>query len=477
MTTKVTVIGAGPGGYVAAIRASQLGAAVTLIERERVGGTCLNWGCIPSKIMKATADRFHAVKHAAELGIMAPSEATLDMTVLTDRKQKIIDLQAKGIQALLKKNSIRTIEGDAHLMGPGHLTVSRNSGESEDISWDRLIIASGSRPVEIPTMPFDGEGIISSNDVLFLDRIPESLLIVGGGVVGCEFAYIMSALGSRVTVVEAMDRMLPLPSIDPACSKVLQREMKKQKIKMMVNRTVEKVHRHNGVFRATIGPSPFDTGLGKRTVASEAVETTQVLVCVGRCSDAGSLGLDTIGVSLDDKGWVMADDRMETSMPGVYAVGDVLGPSKIMLAHVASAEGIVAAENAMGAARLMNYRAVPGAVFAALEVANVGLTEVQAVESGMDVRCDTVLYRTLGKAQATGEIPGQATIVSDCKTGRVLGVHLAGARATDLIAEGTLAVNTGRTLTELAETIHAHPTFSEIMGEAALKGLDLAVHG
>ena len=314
-------------------------------------------------------------------------------------------------------------------------------------------------------------------DGLSLHEIPQSLLIVGGGVIGCEFAFIFSSLGSKVMVVEALDRLLPLPSVDEDCSKILQREMKKRKIEFVVNKTVDRVEDNGKKLRVTIGPSPFLEKPSKRDKEPLIKEVDKVLVCIGREPSTKGIGLEKLGVKKDEKGWVIADERMQTSLSGVYAIGDVLGPSKIMLAHIASTEGLVAAENAMGESRTMNYDVAPGAIFTTPEIANVGLTEDQAKTRGYEVQSDSVLFRNLGKAQVIGEIAGQAKIVSDAKTGRILGVHLVGAHATDLIAEGTLALQKECTVKELAETIHAHPTLAEVMLETSFKAVGKSLHG
>jgi dihydrolipoamide dehydrogenase len=312
---------------------------------------------------------------------------------------------------------------------------------------------------------------------LDLLEIPESILIVGGGVIGCEFAFILQALGSKVTVVEALSRVLPLPSVDEGCSKVLQREMKKRKIKFMVNSTIEKVQDERDKCRVTIGSSLFVRELKERKPKPLIMEVEKMLVCIGRKPNTANSGIEKLGVKMDKKGWVITNERMETSVPNVYAIGDVLGPSKIMLAHVASAEGLIAAENAMEMDSKMNYNIVPGAIFTMPEVANVGLTESQAREQGYNIRADTVLFRNVAKAQVIGEIAGEAKIVSDAENGRILGVHIIGPHATDLIAEGTLAMKMGCTVKELAETIHAHPTLAEIMSETSFKALSRPLHG
>jgi len=475
MAIRTAVIGAGPGGYVAAIRAAQLGAEVTVVERDNVGGTCLNWGCIPSKVMITTAEMLEKCHRALEFGVRLEGKAVPDMQRLMARKAKVIQDQSKGILDLFSHHKIRYLRGEGAVEKPGLAVVRPEQGEAVEIPWDKLILAPGTQPYDFPAFPFDGEQILSSNNALCLQEVPASIMVLGGGVIGCEFAFLLSALGSRVTVVEAMERLLPLPSVDEACSRVIEREMKKRKIKFLLRRTAERVERNGGKLRVTLGPSPLmpDPKAGEPL----AVEVDKLLVSIGRQPNTGGMGLDKLGVNLDARGWIEADERMETNVPGVYAIGDVLGPSKIMLAHVASVEGRVAAENAVGSGAVMDYRVVPGAIFTMPEVANVGLSEAQAGERGFIVRADTVLFRTMGKPQVMGEIAGEAKIVSDAETGRILGVHLVGPHATDLIAEGALAVKLGATVKDLAETIHAHPTLPEVMLEASCKALGRPLHG
>jgi dihydrolipoamide dehydrogenase len=477
MSTRIVILGAGPGGYVAAVRAAQNGARVTVIEMERVGGTCLNWGCIPSKIMKTAAEMMENFHRAETFGIRAEQAPSVDMPALMARKAKILQTQAKGIESLLAHHNITLVAGKGCIEARGLVTVRQADGQMTEVPWDRLIISTGTVPLNIPAFPFDGRHVISSNEALCLDAVPDSVVIVGGGVIGCEFACILSALGSKVTVVEALDRLLPLPAVDESCSKILMREMKKRKIKFMVNRTVTAVGKEKSGLSITIGPSPFAEDLKARDKQALTVKAQKVLVCIGRSPNTTGIGLETIGVATDDRGWIEVDESMQTSAADVYAIGDVLGPDKIMLAHVASTEGLVAADNATGAKRQMDYAAVPGAIFTMPEVATVGITEAQAVQQGIDARSDSVLFRTLGKAQAIGELAGQAKVVSDAGSGKILGVHLIGPHATDLIAEGTLAVRTGRTTHELADTIHAHPTLAEAMLEVSLKAVDKALHG
>jgi dihydrolipoamide dehydrogenase len=466
MSTRITIIGAGPGGYVAALQAARLGAQVTIIEKEGVGGTCLNWGCIPSKVMKTAADLYERQKEAGTFGLEAEGSIRVNLTRLMARKAMVIADQAGQIEKLLQQQKVTHLKGLGRITGPGTARAMTADGPVE-APWDKLIIAVGSRPLELPGLPFDGQGVISSNQALSLERLPGSMLIVGGGVIGCEFAFIFSALGVAVTLVEGLDRLLPLPAVDEDTSKVIQREMKKRKLEFLLDRVVERVEPVDGRVRAFLNVSPFSPNPKKDKIKPSNVDVDQVLVCVGRQPCTEDLGLDSIGLATN-RGWLDADLGLRTAVDNVYAIGDILGPAKVMLAHVASAEGRVAAENCLGANKTMNYEAIPSAIFTSPEVGSVGLTETQAAARGLPVKTGLVHFRTVGKAQVIGETAGQAKIVANAETGRILGVHLVGPHATDLIAEGTLAVATGRTIRELADTIHAHPTLSEIMLETAL---------
>lgn len=474
MSLRLVVIGAGPGGYVAAIRAAQKGAEVTLVEREKVGGTCLHWGCIPSKVLKTTAELLEKIGRSEEFGISLNGSATLDMKALMARKERVIENQVKGITNLLQHHQIRVIEGTGIIRGMNRAEVRKASGEIVSLPWDRLILAPGSSAREMADVPFDGDAILSSNDALTISDVPRSLLIVGGGVIGCEFAFIFSSLGSRVSVVETMPRLLPLPSVDEDCSILIQREMKKSRIPFMLSTTIRQIEREGEGVRVTLEQRGDLQG---RRAEPTTLQVEKVLVCIGRKACVEGIGLQDVGVRTDAQGWIEANERMETSTPHVYAIGDALGPAKMMLAHVASEEGSVAVENAMGGAATMGYGAVPGVIFTTPEVGSVGLTEVQAREAGLPVRSVKVLFRSLGKPHVMGEIAGEVKVVADADTQRVLGVHVVGPHASDLIAEGTLAVKLGCTTRELAETIHAHPTLSEAIGEAAFKAVDRPLHG
>ncbi|MDM8516755.1 FAD-dependent oxidoreductase, partial [Desulfobacterales bacterium HSG16] len=385
--------------------------------------------------------------------------------------------QSKGILGLFDHHKITYIKGHGKITGPGNIEVRQEDGNVETVNWDKLILSTGTRPFEIPVFPFDGEKILSSDHALSLEEIPKSILIVGGGVIGCEFAFILNALGSKVTVVEALDRLLPLPSVDTDCSKILQREMKKRKIKFIVDKTVDSVQKTDDGLDITIGPSPFKKDIKEKDKKPVNVKAEKMLVSIGRKPNTNDIGLENIGLAPDERGWIAANEKMETNIANVYAIGDILGPEKIMLAHVASTEGIVAAENATGGDKTMAYDVVPSAIFTSPEVATVGLSEAQAKEAGHDYRADAVLFRTVGKAQVIGDIAGQAKIISDKKTNKILGVHMIGPHVTDLIAETTLAMKTGAATTDIANTIHAHPTLAEITLETAFKSLDQSLHG
>ena len=474
---KLVILGAGPGGYVAAIRAAQRGASVTLVERSHLGGTCLNQGCIPSKIMKTTAERLETMTTAGSFGLVLDGSARLDPIALQERKERILHVQRKGIDGLLRRHGVKVARGNGRIVAHGKILVRGDDGTETTHDWDRLILATGSCPLEIPAFPFDGKRVLSSDDALSVEAIPRSLIIVGGGVIGCEFAMIFSAFGSDVTIVEALDRLLPLPSVDADSSKVLQREMKKRKIKIHLRQVVERVEARGTGLAVHLAPSPFVPGANESPGIPPVLEAEKILVCVGRAPNTSDIGLETLGVETDEKGWIKTDDRMKTNVDHVYAIGDALGPAKVMLAHVASHEGIVAAENALGGAETMDYTVVPSAIFTSPEVAGVGLTEAQAREEGKDIRAGTFLFRNLGKAQVIGEIAGQAKIVFEAESGRILGIHLVGPHATDLISEGSLAVQTGCRVQDLARVIHPHPTLSEVMQEVAYKSMGEGIHG
>jgi len=481
MSEKIIIIGAGPGGYIAALRGAALGGEVTLIEKENLGGTCLNSGCIPSKIMKNSADLFLKCLKADKLGIKIEGTIAPDMAALMDRKEKIISSQRKGIASLLQSRGITIKTGFGTIKYANLVELTSVDGQKEELTFDKLIIAVGTRPLDVPDFPFDHEKILSSDDILVLDRIPKSMTIVGGGVIGCEFAFIFSALGCDVIIVEAMSRLLPLPSVDEACSKLLLREMKKRKIKVICDTIVTHADTTGNGVGISLALSPFTDNPKPKKLKNGKIESEIMAVCIGRTPLSDDLGLENIGLSTQGPGWIPANDQMETCVENVYAIGDILGPDKIMLAHVASHEGIVAVQNAMKSKTdpkvTMSYEVVPGAIFTMPEIGTVGLSENQAIAKGFEVETASVNFRVLGKAQAIDEIAGEAKMIIEKKSQKVLGVHIIGPHATDLIAEATLAIEKGLTATEIAHTIHAHPTLAEIMGEVASKAMGMPLHG
>ena len=477
MSVKVIVIGGGPGGYIAALRAAALGGEVSLVEKENLGGTCLNWGCIPSKIMKNSADVLLKCKEAEHLGIQITGEITPDMPALMARKEKILASQRKGIDGLLSSRGVTVEMGCGRIAAPGKVEVTDDQGNVKTLEYDKLILATGTKPMDVADFPFDHERVLSSNDILTLDRIPESLTIVGGGVIGCEFACIFAALGSQVTIVEAMSRLLPLPSVDTGISKLLLREMKKKKIKVICDTVVKSCEAGEDGVSISLGLSPFTDNPKPKKLKQETISSEVMAVCIGRTPLSKELGVENIGLESQGPGWIPANDAMETGVDGVYAIGDILGPEKVMLAHVASHEGLVAAENAMGMESKMAYHAVPGGIFTMPEIGTVGLSEDEAKKVGMDVETASVNFRVLGKAQAIDEIAGEAKMIIESGSQKVLGVQIMGPHATDLITEATLAVEKGLTAKDVAHTIHAHPTLGEIMGEVASKVTGMPLHG
>jgi dihydrolipoyl dehydrogenase len=460
MPIKITIIGAGPGGYVAAVRAAQKGAQVTLIEYAEVGGTCLNWGCIPTKTIIASAEALEHIRHGADFGIEVPGEIGYNLAKVRERKDKVVSTQVKGIRGLLKSWGVTLIQGHGSLLSPDVVRVVQEDGTTMDLKSDKVIIATGSRPAKLPGFPFDGENVITSDDAVLLKRIPARLLIVGAGVIGSEFAFIYRAFGADVTMVEVMPHAISTE--DEELSELLERELKKAKIKLITNSKVEKIEKgNNGILVVKLSNG-------------QDLSVDMILVSIGRSMNSDSLHLDDIGVTRGKRSEIIVDEKMETSVPGIYAIGDVT--SKIMLAHVASHQGLVAVENALGGNESMDYSVVPSCIFTMPEIGSVGIREKTAVEKGMKYRVGRFQYRTLGKAHAMGEITGMIKILADGSTDKVLGVHICGAHATDMIHEGALAIKMSATAAQLGHMIHAHPTLAEGIMEAAEDVHCMAIH-
>ena len=467
MSQRITIIGGGPGGYTAAFSAAKAGAQVTLVEAAHMGGTCLNWGCIPTKTFKASAEALETAHRLTEFGITGGGEARPDMPAIVARKNKVSEILRGGLEKTCAKLKVTLLRGRGEVVSAGLVRVHGADGTVREVAGDKVIIATGSSTLNLPTLPVDHTHIITSDDALELQAVPNRMLVVGGGVIGCELAFIFQALGSKVTVVEGLDRILPVPSIDADLSKLIQREMKKRGIGCELARTASKAEVTATGVQVTLAPSPFVKDLPPAAQKESVLEADVVLVAVGRVPNTAGLDLAGAGVETDPRGWIKADARLETSVPGIYAVGDVLGPARIMLAHVAAVEGMVAVKNCLGASEAMDYSTVPAAVFTSPEVATVGLTEAQARDKGFNVACPQSNFRELGKAQAMGELAGVFKLIVDADSGRLLGAHLAGAHVSDIIAEPTLALQLGAKAEDLAKTIHAHPTLAEGIFETA----------
>ncbi|APQ95296.1 dihydrolipoyl dehydrogenase [Clostridium botulinum] len=458
---KLVVIGGGPGGYVAAIRGAQLGAEVTLIEKEKLGGTCLNIGCIPTKVLLHSSELLNEIKEARTLGIEVNNEVKINWTQLQNRKNTVVNTLVSGVSSLLEHNKVKVINGTAAFEGKSSIKVTKDQGESGNIQFDNVIISSGSVPFIPPIEGRELEGVIDSTGALSLDSIPKSMVIIGGGVIGIEFANIFNSLGCKVTVIE----MLPyiLPPVDREISEILKEKLKKDGIDIYNNCKVTKIENNNENLNVS-----FEEDNDKLNI-----EAQKVLIAVGRRANIGNLNLESTGVSTE-KGCILVNDNMETNIKGIYAIGDCTG--KNMLAHVASDQGIIAVENIMGKNKKMDYKTVPACVYTKPELASVGLTEEQAKQKGVDYKVGKFPLIYNGKSLIMNDTEGFIKIIADKKYEEILGVHILGPRATDLITEAALALRLEATLEEIITTVHAHPTIGEAMKEAALAVNKEAIH-
>jgi dihydrolipoamide dehydrogenase len=460
----IAILGAGPGGYVAAIRAAQRGARVTVVENQALGGVCLNCGCIPSKALLSVVELGDKVKKASELGLSLQGSAGYDLARMIARKNKLVENLVKGIGTLFKAWGIEHVQGTGELIDERTIRVVKADGGEQRVQADAMIIATGSSWPNLPLFPVDGRQILTSKEALDLTEIPASLLIIGGGVEGCEFAALYSGLGTQVTIVEMMPRLLPLE--DEEIGSFLDRELKKRGVTVRTGTTVEKLERQ---------PDSVTASLKDGT----SVQAERLLVSVGRGLNSKGIGLEKVGVEVGQRGEILVNGRLESNVPGIYAIGDVTG--KAMLAHVASAQGKVAVENIVGRPHEIDYDVVPAGIFTLPEVGRVGLTEQQARERAGQkaetaVKVGRFRHVALGKAQAVGETTGMFKIIADAQTDRVMGVHIVGSHAADLIHEAALGMHLGAKASDIAETIHAHPTLSEGLMEAAEDVDGLAIH-
>jgi dihydrolipoamide dehydrogenase len=458
----VVVLGGGPGGYVAAIRASQLGLRAAVVERESLGGICLNWGCIPSKALLRSAEILSLVNHAKDFGITV-GNVSADFGAAMTRCKGIVEKQVKGVGFLMRKNNIDVLMGEGRITGPTSVAVRSASGEEISLQARNIIVATGSRVRAIGGVEIDGKVVVSSREVWSLERLPKDVVILGGGAIGVEFATALQAYGTAVTIVEMLPRLIPLEDKD--MSEGLTRAFNRRGVKVLTSTRVAKVEVIDGVAKVNVAPAS-ETAKGEPSV----LDAECVLYAVGFQANTENLGLEQLGVRLE-RGFIKVDDKMMTNVPGIYAVGDVAmsdSNAKLSLAHVAFAMGEVAAEAIAGHATIrLDMNSMPRCTYSTPQVASIGLTEDQA-RATYDVRVGTFPFRPNGKAMALGETDGQVKVIADTRTGEILGAHLLGPDVTELIGEFSLARFLEATPEELARSVHPHPTLSEAIGEAAM---------
>ncbi len=456
---QIGILGAGPGGYVAAIRAAQLGASVALVEQDALGGTCLNRGCIPSKALISTAELLDEIRHANQYGIEV-GRPTLNLGQAMARKDKIVNQLVKGVGFLMKKGHVAVFSGRGRLLAPHRLGVALQDGQRE-LECETIILATGSEPLVIPIPGHDLPGVITSDQAVHLTELPASMAVIGGGPIGVELAYVYSRFGSRVTLIEMLDHLVPAEDDD--ISDTLERSLKKGGIKVRTGAKVQAIEQ-------------AQTGLVVKYAAPDGqgqVEAERVLMAVGRRACTKNLGLEEVGVELDRSN-VKVDDHRRTSIESIFAIGDCTRGAG--LAHTASHEGIAAFETALGHEGHVNYDAIPACTFTVPEIGSVGLTERACQERGVKYTVGRFDFRASGKALAMNAREGFAKVIAEQSTGKVLGAHIIGPGATDLVAEMALAIQLGATAEQIAETVHAHPTLPEVLHEAALDSIHRALH-
>lgn len=456
----VVVLGAGPGGYVAAIRAAQLGKKVAIIEKEYWGGVCLNIGCIPSKALLKNAEVAHTLQHRGKEFGFSADNVTFDYKVAFKRSRQVSDRLVKGVGFLMKKNKIDTYEGTGKFVDPHTIEVALNKGGTEQVRGENIIISTGARPRHLPGVDFDGKRVISYVEAILSDTLPKKVVIIGGGVIGVEFSYIWANYGVDVTIVEMMDRLLP--NEEPEVSAVLDKAYKKMGVKVLVGTAVTNV-------------TTNDNGVTLSTKDGQSLEADQVMVAINFLPNVENIGLDKCGVALGERGAIAIDGHMRTNVSHIYAIGDVA--TEFRLAHIASAMGIVAAETIAGhPTRTLDYIMMPRATYCIPQVASFGYTEAKAKELGYEVKVGQFPFIANGKALGAGERDGFIKIISDAKYGEILGAHMVGPEVTELLPELTLAQANELTAEEIARNVHAHPTISEALMEAAHAVEGEAIH-
>ena len=462
MNYDLIIIGSGPGGYVAAIRASQLGMKVGVVEKSELGGICLNWGCIPTKSLLKSAQVFNYIKHAADYGITIEGEAKADFEKMVARSRGVAEGMSKGIQFLFKKNKIDHIQGYGKLKNKQTVEVTNSDGDVQELQAKHIIIATGARSKELPNLKQDGKKIIGYREALTLPKQPESMIVVGSGAIGSEFANFYNAIGTKVTLVEFLPNVVP--NEDEDVSKQLGRSFKKAGIKVMVGSSVESVDTKGDLCKVVI----------KTKKGEENYEAEIVLSAIGVTPNIENIGIEELGIELE-KGKVKVDSYYKTNVEGVYAIGDIVhGPA---LAHVASAEGITCVEKIAGLnPEPVDYGNIPACTYTSPEVASVGITEQAAKEAGYEIKAGKFPFTASGKASAAGERDGFVKLIFDEKSGELLGAHLIGANVTEMIAELVVAKKMKTTGHELIKSIHPHPTMSEAIMEAAAAAYDEVIH-
>ena len=452
----VVIIGSGPGGYVSAIRCAQLGFKTAIIEKySTLGGTCLNVGCIPSKAMLSSSHHYDELKHFADHGIEISGEVKLNLQKMIDRKQAVVDQTCAGVQFLMDKNKITVFEGMGSFEDATHVKITKADKTSEIIEGKNIIIATGSKPANLPFITLDKERIVTSTEALKFPEVPKHLVIIGGGVIGIELGQVYLRLGAQVSVVEYMDRIIP--GMDSSLSKELTKVFKKQGMKFYVSHKVKEVSRKGKTVTVKAENTKGET---------ISIEGDYALVSVGRKPYTDGLNAEKAGVNLTDRGMVEVNDHLQTNVSNIYAIGDVVRGA--MLAHKAEEEGTMVAEILAGQKPHIDYNLIPGVVYTWPEVAAVGKTEEELKEAGIDYKSGSFPFKALGRARASGDLDGFVKILADAKTDEVLGIHMIGARCADLIAEAVTAMEFRASAEDISRMSHAHPTFAEAIKEAAL---------
>jgi dihydrolipoamide dehydrogenase len=459
----IVVVGAGPGGYVAAIKAAQLGYSTACVEDQFLGGVCLNIGCIPTKALLESAAMITHLGHAKEFGVEV-GEIKTDMAQAVKRSRQVSERLTKGIGFLFKKNKVTHVEGRGRLAGKGKVEVTGKGGKKQTLSAKHIILATGSRPRDLPFLKIDHERVWDSTDAMMSKEAPKTLAVVGAGAIGCEFADVYAAFGTKVTLIEALDRILPLEDRD--CSAVVEKSYRKRGMEVFTGARLEKAEIGKGGAKLTI-----KTAKGEEKV----IEAERVLSAIGRAPNTEDLGLEKAGVKLTDRGFIQVDRQMRTTAEGIYAVGDVAGPP--LLAHKGSHEGIACVEAIHGDKHAgIDYANIPNCTYCHPEVASVGLTEEQAREQGMDIEVGTFPWAANGRALTAGDTDGFVKVIRDRKYSEIVGAHIVGPHATELIAEFVIGRHLESTVEEIDRAMHPHPTLSEAVAEAALAALGHPIH-